>query len=138
MSSYLFDDCAGQSGGSSSGSLQRGGFLTLPIDKVRLKQIEQEIERFVELPDRPRTTPNSDLKEATRNIILAFVIYRPDVGYIKKMGILAGTLLTYCEETDAFICFANLVHSDYFLEFFTGMKKDSQLRLDLFNDMLKS
>lgn len=54
-------------------------------------------------------------KESLMNLILAFLVYRPDVGYVKNMSFLAGTLLTYCEEARAFICFANFVHEKLFI-----------------------
>jgi len=36
------------------------------------------------------------------------------------MSFLAGTFLAFIAEEKAFICFANLVHSNYFLNLFRG------------------
>ena len=73
-----------------------------------------------ELPPQPenvtRSTGSSEReqlcrkKESLLNLILSFLVYRPDVGYVKNMSFIAGTILVYCEEANAFICFANFVH----------------------------
>ena len=49
------------------------------------------------------------------------------------MSFLAGTLLVYCEEASAFVCFANFVHEKLFIKLFRGYIQDIKLRIDLFN-----
>ena len=49
------------------------------------------------------------------------------------MSFLAGTLLAYCEEPQAFICFTNFVHEKLFIILFRGFIHDVRLRIDLFD-----
>lgn len=67
------------------------------------------------------------------NMLLAFLIYRPDVGYFWNMSYLAGTILTYCDEEEAFITFANFVHQDFFQQLFFGHIVDVELRVLIFD-----
>jgi len=67
------------------------------------------------------------------HLILAFLVYRPDVDYVKYLSFLAGTLLVYCDEASAFICFANLVHESIFIKLFRGYIQDIKLRIDIFD-----
>jgi len=71
------------------------------------------------------------------NLILSFLVYRPDVGYVKNMSFLAGTILVYCSEASGFICFANFVHQTLFIKLFGGYIQDIKLRIDLFDDYFK-
>lgn len=71
------------------------------------------------------------------HLILAFLIYRPDVGYVKYLSFLAGTLLVYCDEANAFICFANFVHESIYVKLFRGYIQDIKLRIDLFDSYFK-
>ena len=64
---------------------------------------------------------------------MAFAHYRPDLRYVKNMAFLAGTLLYYCEEFDAFKCFVNLVHDHYFPIMFEGIVSDFKLRIHQFD-----
>lgn len=72
-------------------------------------------------------------KTSLMNLILSFLVYRPDVGYVKHMSFLAGTILVYCEEAEAFICFANFVHQTLFIKLYRGYIQDIKLRIDLFD-----
>lgn len=45
--------------------------------------------------------------------------------------------LSYCNELDAFICFANLLHSCHFLPFFKGHVKELKFRINVFDDYFK-
>ena len=49
------------------------------------------------------------------------------------MSFLAGTLLVYCSEPNAFICFSNFVHEKLFIKLFRGYIQDIKLRIDLFD-----
>ena len=53
-------------------------------------------------------------------MLLSFLIYRPDVGYFWNMSYIAGTIMHYCDEAEAFICFANFVHQSFFIQLFFG------------------
>ena len=71
------------------------------------------------------------------NLLLSFLVYRPDVGYVKNMSFLAGTILTYCNEPEAFICFANFVHQNFFIKLFFGHTNDIELRVSIFDSYFK-
>jgi len=58
------------------------------------------------------------------NVLIAFMMYRPDIGYHHNMSYLAAMFLLYCKETDAFIAFVNFIHSHYFLCLFKGQHSD--------------
>ncbi|KAH6947030.1 hypothetical protein HPB50_016732 [Hyalomma asiaticum] len=51
-------------------------------------------------------------------ILGAYVVYRPDIGYVQGMSFLAAMLLLNMEVDDAFICFANLLNRPCQLAFF--------------------
>ena len=48
------------------------------------------------------------------------------------MSFLAGTILVYCSEPEAFICFANFVHQHFFIKLFSGHIPDIQFRISMF------
>ena len=53
------------------------------------------------------------------------------------MGYIACMLLSYCNEYDSFVCFANLIHTHHFLPFFQGKGNEIQLRIDYFNNIFQ-
>lgn len=67
--------------------------------------------------DVPRTFPHlsyfkpgTDMGEALRRILTAFICYRPDRGYIQGMSFVAATVLLHVpDEAQAFAAFANLM-----------------------------
>lgn len=74
--------------------------------------------------DLPRTFPNlaffhdGPMAKALREVLDAFVCFRPDVGYVQGMTFLAATLLLYMEDASAFQCLANLLTSRPFMDFY--------------------
>jgi TBC1 domain family member 14 len=52
------------------------------------------------------------------NVLSAYVVYRPDIGYVQGMGYLAATLLLSMDEHDSFIAFCNLLNQHHFYDFF--------------------
>ena len=42
-------------------------------------------------------------------VLMCYVCYRPDVGYVQGMSYLVATLLLYMDEFEAFKCMANLL-----------------------------
>ena len=44
-----------------------------------------------------------------QTVLEAYVMLRPDLGYVQGMAFLAATLLLYMDEYSAFVCFANLM-----------------------------
>eukprot|EP01022_Parablepharisma_sp_SALTPOND_P004529 TRINITY_DN120462_c2_g1_i1.p1 TRINITY_DN120462_c2_g1~~TRINITY_DN120462_c2_g1_i1.p1 ORF type:complete len:674 (-),score=78.24 TRINITY_DN120462_c2_g1_i1:3202-5223(-) len=97
-------------------------------------------------------TANSDFlisEESMIRVLKAFLLYRPDFGYsqvylsdkqsfLQNMCYLAAMFLSYCVEFDAFVCYANFLHSYHFLPFFKGHVKDLKLRINIFNEYFKS
>ena len=53
------------------------------------------------------------------------------------MSYLAGHLLLYMEPYSAFVCFANLLNSNYFLTFLKMNRDAMQYRFDLFSTLFK-
>ena len=66
-------------------------------------------------------------------MLISFLVYRPDVGYVENMSFLAGIVLVHCDEAEAFVSFTNWVHSNYFIKLFRGYLQDIKLRVDLFD-----
>jgi len=54
------------------------------------------------------------------------------------MCYLAGICLNYCNHLDAFICYANLLHSYHFLPFFKGHVKELKFRINIFDDYFRT
>eukprot|EP01028_Stygiella_incarcerata_P002719 TRINITY_DN151_c0_g2_i1.p1 TRINITY_DN151_c0_g2~~TRINITY_DN151_c0_g2_i1.p1 ORF type:complete len:566 (+),score=159.05 TRINITY_DN151_c0_g2_i1:154-1698(+) len=52
------------------------------------------------------------------NVLSAYVVYRPDIGYVQGMGYLAATLLLTMDEYDSFVAFCNLLNQHHFYDFF--------------------
>ncbi|XP_026189998.1 uncharacterized protein LOC34622363 [Cyclospora cayetanensis] len=44
-----------------------------------------------------------------QTVLEAYVMLRPDLGYVQGMAFIAATLLLYMDEYSAFVCFANLM-----------------------------
>ena len=66
--------------------------------------------------DLHRTFPTLDvfrygntLYKPLKQVLLAFSVFRPDLGYVQGMSFLAGLLLMHMPEYAAFKCFANLM-----------------------------
>lgn len=53
------------------------------------------------------------------------------------MSYLAGTILVFCSEPEAFICFTNFVHRSFFIKLFTGYIPDIKLRISIFKSYFK-
>jgi len=54
------------------------------------------------------------------------------------MCYLVAMFLGSCVEFDAFVCYANFLHSYHFLPFFKGQVKELKLRINIFNDYFKA
>lgn len=53
-----------------------------------------------------------------QSMLGAYVIYRPDIGYVQGMSFIAAMLILNMDAVDAFICFANLLNRPCQLAFF--------------------
>jgi len=45
-----------------------------------------------------------------KDVLEAYVSYRPDIGYVQGMSYLAAVLLLYLDPFPAFVCMANLLN----------------------------
>eukprot|EP01053_Blabericola_migrator_P003919 Blabericola_migrator_1__3918@NODE_2185_length_3156_cov_92_176433_g69_i3_p1_GENE_NODE_2185_length_3156_cov_92_176433_g69_i3NODE_2185_length_3156_cov_92_176433_g69_i3_p1_ORF_typecomplete_len544_score73_51RabGAPTBC/PF00566_18/4_1e03RabGAPTBC/PF00566_18/4e42_NODE_2185_length_3156_cov_92_176433_g69_i313572988 len=61
---------------------------------------------------------NRGLLVSLRSILEAWVIYRPDIGYVQGMAYIAATLLFVMDEFSAFVCLANLLCKDTMYKFY--------------------
>jgi len=77
------------------------------------------------LLDLPRTfpalsifQPNAPCHEQLRDVLEAYVCYRPDVGYVQGMSFIAAVLLLNMDTYPAFQCLANLLNKPTYLSFY--------------------
>jgi hypothetical protein len=97
----------GETGGSS------GAF------KRNLKVVEEDLHRtFGELGHFRKGNP---LYQPLKNVLLAYSLLRPDLGYVQGMSYVAGLILLHCEgqEKTAFKCFANLMNRELLFTFYS-------------------
>ncbi len=67
--------------------------------------------------DLPRTFPalsffqqGGPSHHLLRNVLEAYTLYRPDVGYVQGMSYIAALLLLYMDAEDAFVALCNLLN----------------------------
>ena len=58
------------------------------------------------------------LQKPLRDVLQAYVCYRPDIGYVQGMSFLAATLLLYLDAPEAFRALCNMVNRRCHLAFF--------------------
>eukprot|EP00736_Rhodelphis_marinus_P000057 Rmarinus@m.14304 len=63
-------------------------------------------------------TPDAPLFEPLRDLLRAFVVYRPDIGYVQGMSYVAAVLLLHMDRYSSFACFANLMNRHHFFVMF--------------------
>ena len=68
-----------------------------------------------------------------RDLLGAYVCYRPDLGYVQGMSFIAAILLLNMEEADAFIVFANLVNRPLLAAFYRVFKEIVHKKILLLN-----
>lgn len=85
---------------------------------------KEDTAELIEL-DLPRTFPALMFFQADgpcyrplRDILEAYVCYRPDVGYVQGMSYIAGVLLLYMDAFPAFKVLANMLNRPCLLAFF--------------------
>jgi len=97
--------------------------------------------RIIDL-DLPRTFPSlaifnnkdSPIYENLQNVLDAFVISRPDIGYVQGMSFIAGLFLLYMQPYDAFRCFANVICRMSLIPFF--LINEQQVRNIQYNQLI--
>lgn len=75
--------------------------------------------------DLPRTFPSlsffrvgGPLYGQLRQVLEAYVCYRPDVGYVQGMSYLASMFLLFLDPFDAFVCLANVLNRPMLLRLY--------------------
>jgi hypothetical protein len=74
--------------------------------------------------DLPRTFPHlsffsqGPMHDDLKKLLMSYAFYRPDVGYIQGMSYIAAVLLLYMDVNSAFSCFANLLSTHFYFDFF--------------------
>ncbi|KAF8764394.1 TBC1 domain family member 14-like [Argiope bruennichi] len=70
-------------------------------------------------------------------ILGAYVIYRPDIGYVQGMSFLAAMLLLNLDAVDSFICFCNLLNRQCQLAFFRIEQKMMTVYYSVYEEYFK-
>ncbi|GIX92381.1 TBC1 domain family member 12 [Caerostris extrusa] len=70
-------------------------------------------------------------------ILGAYVIYRPDIGYVQGMSFLAAMLLLNLDAVDSFICFCNLLNRQCQLSFFRIEQKMMTVYYSVYEEYFK-
>ena len=78
---------------------------------------------------------NSPESEDLREILRAFVISRPDIGYVQGLSYVAGTLILQMEKFQSFICLMNIILNPSILPFYRLDEKKIKSRLELFQEI---
>lgn len=77
----------------------------------------------------------SPMSEDLREILRAFVISRPDIGYIQGLSYIAGLLLIYMSKFQAFVSLLNLVLHSSILSFYRFDEYQIRNRLQIFKQI---
>ncbi|KAK4471330.1 hypothetical protein MN116_004767 [Schistosoma mekongi] len=100
---------------------------------MNLQSIKSEIlETF---PTLNFFSPGCPYHEKLHDLLLAYIVYQPETGYIPGMSFIAGMALIVFDNTyDAFVLFANVLNKSYHHAF---SSKDEEKFLVYFNDFDK-
>ncbi|KAA0151767.1 hypothetical protein FNF31_06784 [Cafeteria roenbergensis] len=83
---------------------------TTPVFGSQLSVLVVDLDVPRTFPHLSYFKPGTDMGEALRRILTAFICYRPDRGYIQGMSFVAATVLLHVpDEAQAFSAFANLM-----------------------------
>ncbi|CDJ57692.1 TBC domain-containing protein, putative [Eimeria maxima] len=81
------------------------------------------------------------IAEGVRALLEAYVLYRPDVGYVRGMDCLASMLLCFLPLDLAFVALTNLLPAFHLLDFFCPAlpcnRRSIALKFDFFESMLR-
>jgi hypothetical protein len=67
------------------------------------------------------------------NMVEMLAVIRPDISLVRNLLELAEVFTHYLNEYDAFVSFANMMHSYYFLAFFQGDLTEIEFRIKFFD-----
>ena len=94
--------------------------------------------------DLPRSFPGElaavqQESETLREVLQAFVCFRPDIGYVQGMSYLAAALLLYYSDGfECFTCFANLLNSHFFFDFYRLKRDKIDVHLECFEHYFRA
>lgn len=72
-----------------------------------------------------------------RNVLEAFVVYRPDIGYVQGMSFVAAVFLLNLEPFEAFMCLSNILSQPFFLSFYRMEQAEVQTLLGVLDLLLE-
>jgi len=81
--------------------------------------------------------PGNLLHEPLRNILTAFIVHRPDIGYVQGMSYLAGVLLMNLDEIKAFSLFITLANWDILYYCFWFKMEKVNCFFNVFSNLIK-
>ncbi|KAL7067410.1 Sec7 domain-containing protein [Cryptosporidium serpentis] len=111
---------------------------TLDVDLNSYKNYKENFEFQANPVSDSYPTELYKISEGTKILVECFIAYRPDIGYVEGMGNIAVILLLFNNSLyEAFISFANLLHSGYFLDFFLLNRRNVKMRLDFFDSLFR-
>ena len=113
-----------------------------PLDDIDSQNIGKSRSLHLIECDLPRTYPSlaffrddQPIGRDLRKLLETYAFYRPDVGYIQGMSYIAGVLLLNCDLATAFQCFANLLASHFYFDFFRLEKSKIDVHLDVYQSL---
>lgn len=106
------------------------------VDTEVPKKVASDIEKDVD-----RTFPEHEYFGMTigidslRRVLLAFSLHQPDIGYCQSLNFVAGMMLLFCEEEDAFYLLATTIQAllppDYYTQTMVGTYVDQMVLMNL-------
>ena len=78
------------------------------------------------------------MHEKLREVLEAYVWFRPDIGYVQGMSYLAAVLLLYMDSFPAFVCLANILNSHCLMTFYRMDIKTMHLYIEVLDEMRDS
>eukprot|EP00475_Leptophrys_vorax_P010300 TRINITY_DN16931_c0_g1_i2.p1 TRINITY_DN16931_c0_g1~~TRINITY_DN16931_c0_g1_i2.p1 ORF type:complete len:381 (-),score=97.08 TRINITY_DN16931_c0_g1_i2:33-1133(-) len=95
--------------------------------------------------DLPRTFPDlmffheeGPLRDPLKELLCAYVAYRPDVGYVQGMSYLAAMLLLNLSSVEeAFIAFANILNEELYFSLYRMELKTMQKHVEMYNEIFE-
>ncbi|KAF9113387.1 hypothetical protein BGX27_001663 [Mortierella sp. AM989] len=124
-------------------SMSQASSTYLETMYTQLKKEHSPYERIIQR-DLARTFPQIDMfkeeggkgQEGLRNVLKAYSLYDPHVGYCQGLGFLVGPLLMNMDEKEAFCVFVRLMETYDMRTMFTLNMEGLQLRLYQFSALL--
>mmetsp|Transcript_17023 Transcript_17023/g.19011 ORF Transcript_17023/g.19011 Transcript_17023/m.19011 type:complete len:305 (-) Transcript_17023:237-1151(-) len=112
-------------------------------ESIKTKDIYRKNEKLID-KDLHRTfttldlfKPGNILHEPLRNVLTAFIVHRPDIGYVQGMSYLAGVLLMNLDEIHAFSLFLSLSNWDILYYCFCFNMDKVNSFFSMFTNLLK-